>query len=146
MAKPAPSLAPGLYEAILTDFLQARLPTDEKLFRLDKVDRADIARILASHVGSLVEKVLMAPHIQADAGRQVAMVNDLIQNLVAAAPELGVFGDQTVGETLLRAAILDHDVLLAAAFRRSRVQRFFNCSRFSAAIWRPMSQKRAQAS
>jgi superfamily II DNA or RNA helicase len=90
------NLAPGLYEAILTDHLRARLPKDDKLVRLDKVDRADIARTLSRHVGSLVEKVLMAPRFDADAGRQVSLVNDLIRNLIAIAPELSVFSDQTV--------------------------------------------------
>ena len=89
-------LVPGLYEAILTDGLRGRLPSDEQLYRLEKLDRPEAARVLGSHLGSLIEKVLMSPHFQGEPARQIAFVNDLVAKVVAASPSLDTFADQAV--------------------------------------------------
>ncbi|MDQ6876526.1 MAG: DUF3427 domain-containing protein [Candidatus Dormibacteraeota bacterium] len=89
-------LAPGLYEALLTDYLRSRLPKDERLYRLDRLDRADAAGALADHVARVVERVLSASQPQGGVARQVAIANDLIQHLINHAPSFQVFKDQTV--------------------------------------------------
>ena len=71
--RPNSELPAGLYEAILTEYLRSRLPGDERLYRLAKLDGADGPGVLADHLARVVEKVLSAPQFDRDLAAQVAL-------------------------------------------------------------------------
>jgi len=91
-------LPSGLYEAVLTEYLRSRLPRDERLYRLARLDRADSPGILADHLARVVEKLLSAAKFDGDVSGQVAFVNDVIGYLTDRAPAFRVFKDQSVDQ------------------------------------------------
>lgn len=83
-------LQPGIYEALLTELLARRLPSDEHLYRLAPLDRADAPELLARHIASIIEAVLRAPTLEADPARQVEFCNRLIDAFCRdSEPDLG---------------------------------------------------------
>jgi len=84
---------PGAYEALLTRLLATRLPADERLYQLAALDRADAPALLARHLASIVESLLRAPSLEADAERQVAFCNQLIDALAKQAHLDGALDD-----------------------------------------------------
>jgi len=91
-------LPAGLYEAVLTEYLRSRLPPDERLYRLTRLDRAEAPGVLADHLARIVEKVLSAPQFDDDVAGQVALINDILRYLTDRAPSFRLFKDQSVDQ------------------------------------------------
>ena len=83
-------LQPGIYEALLTELLARRLPSDKRLYRLAELDGADAPQLLVRHIASIIEVALRASSLEAIPARQVELCNRLIDVLAQEAePDLG---------------------------------------------------------
>src|SRR5438309_520862 len=71
--------APGVYEALLTELLAARLPSDESLYRLGALPTIDAPEILARHVANVLAMILRADSLAGDVGRQIELCNELLE-------------------------------------------------------------------
>ncbi|HLG68833.1 MAG TPA: DEAD/DEAH box helicase family protein, partial [Chloroflexota bacterium] len=74
-------LQPGVYEALLTQWLVTRLPADERLYRTASLDRADAPALLARHLAAILESALRAPSFDDNPERQIAFCNELIDRV-----------------------------------------------------------------
>jgi superfamily II DNA or RNA helicase len=73
-------LLPGLYEALLTEWLASQLPSDAQLYRTGPLDPAEAPAVLAAHVASILEIALRAPSM-GNLSHQVELANRVIESL-----------------------------------------------------------------
>ena len=89
-------LAPGLYEALLTDAVRAGLPPARDLYALEAVDAPEAPAVLAAHVSRVVNMVLRS--MGDDVASQIRVSNGLIRTALAGRAELADMIEEIVAE------------------------------------------------
>jgi superfamily II DNA or RNA helicase len=95
-------LSSGIYDALLTEALRRGLPGNRDLYRLEGVDAAEAAEVLASHVGRVFALVLRAPDLHDDLGAQVELSNDILRGAIADRPALRELLNELIVERATR--------------------------------------------
>ncbi len=95
-------LSSGIYDALLTEALRRGLPGDRDLYRLEGVDSAEAAEVLASHVGRVFALVLRAPDLREDLRAQVQLSNDILRGAITDRPEVRELLNELIVERATR--------------------------------------------